>query len=543
MKVHVVVMELESDHVLSRLASYLTNRTGWTIGTTPRSDVQLNYFFPYLILSQHFSHWHETPIAAYFSHYDPNNSKGVLWDKAAEKTDYAIVTAPQYAARLKRHNLDAVLVHAPVDMQFVPAVNRPAHKRPVIGVSGMTYGDGRKGEDLVRKLAEDLPQLEWRAAGRGWTIPTTRYAWKDMVAFYQDLDVYVCTSRIEGVPMPPLEALACGIPVVIPKGVGLLDTLPDMPGITRYEPGDYAGLKSAVQIAVHTPPPATLPITVNDYTPRRWLSDHLQAFENWFNPRPETEPLPPWNDHNAGVVYVAYGSPARACAKDAIASWRQHMSLPVAVISDQTLGCEDVFCLYPDADIGGRSAKLKTYDLVPAHWRYVLYLDADTELIAPIGFLFDLLADGWELVITKNPGKYHLWSRATRPDNAAELAYTAEVMGSTELIQMNGGVFGYRRCPQVQAFMSEWLIEWGRYGTRDQGALARALWKHPLCTYLLGNQWNTVVSRDETGRPVKRYDEPSISAGILHFPMTARRWSGPVPGRLDSEAAWRLVKQ
>ena len=36
----------------------------------------------------------------------------------------------------------------------------------------------------------------------------------EMRAFYQDLDVYVCASRVEGTPNPCLEAAACGIPVV-----------------------------------------------------------------------------------------------------------------------------------------------------------------------------------------------------------------------------------------------------------------------------------------------------------------------------------------
>lgn len=36
----------------------------------------------------------------------------------------------------------------------------------------------------------------------------------DMPDFYRQLDVYVCTSLMEGTPNPVLEAMACGIPVV-----------------------------------------------------------------------------------------------------------------------------------------------------------------------------------------------------------------------------------------------------------------------------------------------------------------------------------------
>lgn len=538
MKVHIVVAELpETDHVLSRLAGYLAERTGFTIGTTPRSDVDLVYFFPYLILAQHYPDWHDTPIACYFSHYDANTDKAVFWDKAAEKTDYALVTAPQYAARLKRHNLNAVFVHAPVDPQFQPSPSpRPVRLKPMIGVSGMVYGDGRKGEDLVRQLAQDLPQYIWRATGRGWNIPTTFYPFKQLPSFYQDLDVFVCTSRVEGVPMPPLEALASGVPIVIPRGVGMLDELPDTPGITRYPAGDYDALKQAVLQAVsgYAVHRGWFEWGIQDYTPRRWVSDHLQAFENWLNPLPKIETLPQWDASNAGVVYVAYGKPARECVQDAIASWRQHMVLPVALVSDAPLGVEDVFCPYPDSDIGARSAKLKIDSLLPAHWKYILYLDADTELVAPVPFLFDALVDGWEFVICKNPGKYADLRQAKRPDNHEELDYTFEVLNNPEVLQLNGGVFAYRRNPRTARFFGLWFHEWfDRWGLRDQTPLLRALHYQPLRVYTLYNQWNTVVA----------YDDPSTSAGILHYPQTARRWSGLVGGRLDSKSAWEKVNK
>ncbi|GAB3380212.1 glycosyltransferase family 4 protein [Lysobacter fragariae] len=39
----------------------------------------------------------------------------------------------------------------------------------------------------------------------------------EMLAFYRDIDVYVCASRSEGTPNPCLEAAACGVPVVTTK--------------------------------------------------------------------------------------------------------------------------------------------------------------------------------------------------------------------------------------------------------------------------------------------------------------------------------------
>ncbi len=39
----------------------------------------------------------------------------------------------------------------------------------------------------------------------------------EMLAFYRDIDVYVCASRSEGTPNPCLEAAACGVPVITTK--------------------------------------------------------------------------------------------------------------------------------------------------------------------------------------------------------------------------------------------------------------------------------------------------------------------------------------
>lgn len=37
---------------------------------------------------------------------------------------------------------------------------------------------------------------------------------EDMPGFYSGIDVYVCTSKIEGTPNPVLEAMACGVPLI-----------------------------------------------------------------------------------------------------------------------------------------------------------------------------------------------------------------------------------------------------------------------------------------------------------------------------------------
>jgi len=144
--------------------------------------------------------------------------------------------------------------------------------------------------------------------------------------------------------------------------------------------------------------------------------------------------------------------------------------------------------------------------------------------------------DGWDMVICRNPAKYHVAYEMRRSDNADETDATLEYIGCAELLQLNGGVFSFQRNTRTQGFFAAWHAEWERWGKRDQGALLRALHDHPVYMYVLGNEWNTVM---RAGYPPGREN----SAGILHYPMTARRWRGKVVERSDSPEAWHRVRE
>lgn len=529
MDVHIVCTERDHERILYRLAAVLARETGWTLSEMPRPDAALNYFLPYLgyqVVG--------TRTAAWFTHHDARQQhKRRQWEVAAAAVDLRTTSTTPYHALLAPLGA-TVKVPVPLDR----AIFTPADALPegfTVGVSGFVYHDGRKGEDLIRQLALDFADLDWRAVGQGWNIPTTFVATGALPAFYQSLRLYVCASRVEGVPYPPLEALACGVPVVIPRGVGLLDDLPDIEGIYRFDAGNYDSLKAALAhalTALGAVEREALRAATEAYTPEAWAVAHEQAFEVLINP--VTVPVVPnWHDC-AGAYVVGFGDPARDCAANALDHWRVHMpDVPFAFVGAEPLGGEDVFIERPDADVGARIAKIDIYDNAPADWQYVLYMDADTEVIAGVSFLFDCLQDGWELVICKNPARFHIIREMKRPDNHEECAATFEQLGSDELLQLNGGVFAFRRCARVERFFRRWRQEWEHYGKRDQAALLRALYAEPLKVYVLGNEWNTVT----------RYMDASQSAGILHYPTTARRWSKRIDGRLDSPEAWRAVDE
>lgn len=544
MKIHVVSQEVRGEGILARLALSLVDQGGFTISDEPRRDVDLNYFFPYLFWEPRFGDFAQTQTAAWFTHRDDMHSdqKAGIWDRVARAATLRLSSAKKYQVELMDYG-KSEYVTPPLDLQKFKFNPRAVHNRRgnQIGVSGFVYPGGRKGEQLVGQLMQNPYGWQVKASGRGWPCPTQLYTWADQQNFYHSLDVFVCTSLVEGIGYPPLEALACGVPVVIPRGVGLFDDLPDLDGIHRYTAGDYADLERAINTAFDTPfYPEDLAQAVSGFTMKRWINDHFRHFEAMVSkPVPYTEPVNGFKSkfswkQSAGVIYFAYGDPARNCAVDALASWHKHMGfIPAALVSEKPLGPEDQFIKFEDKDIGARWAKTKIYDIAPADWEYVLYLDADTEVVGDLSFIFNVLSDGWEFVICKNPDKYHTTRRMVRPDNADECNLTFERMGTNDALQWNGGVFAFRRCPRTEAFFKAWHEEWQVYGKRDQAALLRAMWRNPLRVYTLGNEWNTVT----------RYVDPNSTAGILHYPTTARRHIGTVQGRLDSDEAWSKVRK
>lgn len=540
MRIHIICSRPQADRILPRLARYLTRGTGWTLSEKPDPRADLNYALNYLEISQNNGGWHETPVAAWFTHYDTaNRSKAGFWDMAAAHVDLRTVTAEQYAAMLRPLGPTRT-VYPPVELErFTPRMPKET-KRPVVGLSGYVDREPRKGKELVSRLAYSklAEGIELRACGRGWPAPlkTESYSWEQMPDYYRSLDVYLCTATVEGVPMPPLEAMACGVPCVVPRGVGLLDELPSVENIYRYQAGDYESMVAALEKAVDAAMRGPYGVNVESlrgvasrFTVERWAQGHVEAFESFLHPRAEAAAPSPWQGR-AGIYVVAFRGPARECAERLIRSIRQHMpGVPVCLVSDKPLGGEDLFVQYPDLDLGGRGPKTKIYDLAPESWDYVLYLDADCELTAPVPFLFQLLEDGWEAVFCTNPTKYSLAKQMSRPDNQDELRETFALLGTDQILQLNGGVFAFRRTEGTARLMRDWHREWERYGRRDQAALDRALYANPVKLYVLGVEWNTS----------DRYEPADRSAGILHHQMQARSWKpGILPGRLDSDESW-----
>jgi len=558
--VNVVCRNLNDDRVLPRFSRYLRDRNGWTL--TARADPRAEVVY----LSGYFegqlqTPWPSAPVAAYFTHYEeepPGNGKAQYFDAMAKRLQLRIATAPMYAEYLERFG-PTERIRPPVERERFTIPKRVKHAAPLrAGFSGYSYSNRRKGEDLALEVvrAKVGRGLEWRASGRGWPVPTTRYRWRDMPGFYQSLDILVVTSRVEGVPMPPLEALACGVSVVIPRHVGLLDELPEIAGIHRYKRGDAKSLVRALEEAVLIRSDVfreELRAATEPYTIDGWCDGHRRAImemvegpdaglevEELVESEPleiseadEEEPEAQETESQRGIYVVAFGDPARKCALRLMRSSKKHMpEVPICLCSDRKIGPEDILVVEPDSDIGGRRAKLKAYSLTPAEWTSVLYLDADTEVVGDIRFYFQLIEDGWEFVICKDPHLMDTMHSFRRTNNHLELSETAKKIYTLHTLQWNGGVWAFGRNARIKRFFARWLKEWERHAQRDQGALIRAMYTEPLKVYVLGNEWNTFT----------KYTKGIQTAGLRHHVGDARRWTGVIPGRIDSPEAWRRVE-
>lgn len=567
--------------IIARLMNSLSQGTGWSISKEVDLKADINYFGLYIQVGQSPQIVRQLKrTAAYFSHYETQRKdKQDWWNIAASKVNIRTTVAPQYVDMLKKTGETHLVYPPPIDDIF-----RLPQRKPRIGLSGFVHPSGRKGEHLVKRLYEEMGDV-WDivATGEGWPIPDVKLRdYKDLPAFYRSLDVFLCTSITEGIPMPPLEALACGIPIVVPKNVGIVNQLQGARDVIyRYNPDNYDNMLNNLSMA--TRPIRAANITER-FTQEAWCKAHKEAFgmgdisittklnehvmeyilygettigDKTFIDKPSDIPIrgksivdsfiedkaipkKPKPIAKAGAICVAYGKPSVNCARRLLGSWNTFMiDYPIAMVGDifPINGITKYLPIdHSDDDIGARSVKTDLYNIAPKEWKYVLYLDADTEIIADVSQLFRWLKSGFDFIICTNPSEHSTINDGLRPDNGDELDYTVDMIGSGDLYQYNGGVFAFTRNKRTEKLMNAWHSEWERYGGRDQYALLRALQIAPVKMLVLGNEWNTII---RSGVDLTRED----SAGILHFPMTARRWTGIVYGDLKSDTAWEMVSK
>ena len=540
MKVNIVCRNFEDERILPRFARQLQLANGWSLNHRAEESYDVNYLLAYFELQKNKNF--QGKLIAYFTHVE-SGKKEALYNQTASLVDLRIAMNYGQLAHLRTYG-PSITLPLPIDMnKFALRSGKTISTKPTVGVSGYVYRSGRKGLDLLSAAMQEFStRAVFRGSGKGWPCPTKFYAWKEMQKFYQHLDIFLCTSLLEGGPMTTLEALACGIPVVIPAEIGIHPQLPYIPGIYRYIAGNYDSMASALAQALQEVGNADRPSLRNAVSPhciKAFVDGHKEAVDFYFGKKsapvqPVVKEVAKTVLEESGIYIVAFGEPARKCANRCIRACKRFMpNVPVALCAVAPLNVgEDVFIERADTDIGGRKAKLAAYNLAPAEWKYVLYLDADTEPIESLEFIFNTLAKGWDIVICRDMAKYAVARYMLRADNKLEANITWNLMGTDETMQYNGGLFGFSRSEETKQFFKLWNDEWEVYAGRDQGALLRAMYTQPVKLFLLGNQWNAS----------DRYPAPTVGrVALWHHNIEARRWAGKVADRLDSEKAWGMV--
>jgi hypothetical protein len=193
---------------------------------------------------------------------------------------------------------------------------------------------------------------------------------------------------------------------------------------------------------------------------------------------------------NRGAVMIAYGRPAVDQARLAIETLhRLHPTLPALLVGDsgaaalgREMGVEHF--LSDRRDRGGRWQKVRLDQF--STFDQTLYLDADTRVLRHLDAGFGVLDDGWDLAIAPSScqGQMMLWHVGDE-----EKRETIECWPCRPL-QLQGGVFFFRRSKAVSRFFRRWREEWHRWEDQDQGALLRAYRAAGVKVWLLGRPWN-----------------------------------------------------
>ena len=284
-KVNIICRNWKEDRVLPRFSRYLADGLGWTLTPAPVA-ADVHYLMGYFEC-QVCPGWPNgyDRIASLFTHREENDArKADLFDRIAGHVGLRVAMCRLYGEPLSRMG-PTIQPPLPVERERFTIAARPRRARKVVGLAGYTYKTHRKGEDLTAALLRSpvASRVDWRASGRGWPVQTRAYFWKDMPRFYQGLDVLVCPSLVEGGPMPVLEALSCGVPVVIPRGVGILDEIPEAIGVWRYARGNADELVGALAHALADPGDRErLRALTEPYTVEAWCEAHRLGFAQRF---------------------------------------------------------------------------------------------------------------------------------------------------------------------------------------------------------------------------------------------------------------------
>jgi hypothetical protein len=189
-----------------------------------------------------------------------------------------------------------------------------------------------------------------------------------------------------------------------------------------------------------------------------------------------------------GVCLIAYGEKAEREAQECLASLRQYHQWPHVMVGNMNSLPNSIAIYQQTTDDNIRRSRYAKVTLDQwSPFSDTLYLDADTRVQGDLSVGFEMLEDGFEMLITysTSQGRENMWHIA--PDER-EATYTEWECG--DLLQLQGGVIWFRKCDNVSNFFEAWRREWLRWRQFDQAALLRALRVAPVKMHILGRPFN-----------------------------------------------------
>lgn len=201
----IVKIVTEKDWVCRRLANYLVENMQ-NVSYDP-SSYDIVYYLPYLKFDHRLVRHKRT--AVFMTHTYPGKHEANYYN-IAKQADIIICMSEQHKHAIKNMiHRDAHLIHVPVDPIF-------KRKKFVVGWSGRNYNSNdRKRYDWVQRLRmEESSWLEVRSTEQAFDFDK-------LPEFYHNVDLTLVTSTFEAGPLCLIESLACGVPVLIGKTVGM----------------------------------------------------------------------------------------------------------------------------------------------------------------------------------------------------------------------------------------------------------------------------------------------------------------------------------
>jgi glycosyltransferase involved in cell wall biosynthesis len=206
-----------------------------------------------------------------------------------------------YVAERVGLDADPVVIRCGVDHSMFRPGPKPESEKIRIGVIGR-YAE-RKGLPVFFKSWEALSDLHDRAEIVIWPAGAddrfqppkggSIYPVCDdnaLAGFYRSLDIFVFPTLFEGFGLPPLEAMACGIPVVLTDSGGIREFAKDGKNCLMVPAGKPEPLANAVRRAVESPElrnslanagiDTAQPFTWED-TVERFHQGVLNAMDHW----------------------------------------------------------------------------------------------------------------------------------------------------------------------------------------------------------------------------------------------------------------------